>query len=138
MYRKDYILRLITLFAEAIGKILGLIKEKKFEEASETIKNAYLDFLQKEAAFFSAIPKDKLTQTLLQDHNYTNDHLEILAHLFFAEAEFNYKLGRKKECLPFIEKALLLFEFINKESKTFSQERVDTINQLKNYISQLA
>jgi len=134
MYRKDYILRMVEMFGEMIAKLLGLIKKGDYTLASKSIENAYLDFLQKEAAFFHVIPIETLTQTLLKDHNYTNNHLEILAELFNAEAELNYAQDKHKECLPFAEKALLLFEFINNETKTYSETRDEKIKKLNTII----
>lgn len=131
MYRKDYILRMVEMFGEMIARLLGLIKKGDYTLASKSIENAYLDFLQKEAAFFHVIPIKTLTQTLLKDHNYTNNHLEILAELFNAEAELNYTQDKHKECLPFAEKALLLFKFINSETKTYSEIRDIKIKRLE-------
>lgn len=134
MYRKDYILRLIELFAQALGVILGLIKKKDYNQSAIAIENAYSDFLQKEAAIFRVIPKENITETLLKEHNYTNEHLEILAQLFYAEAELSYAKENNEACLHYAEKALLLFEFIDNEQKTFSRERFNIMNHLKSTI----
>jgi hypothetical protein len=125
------------MFGEALAAILGLIKKGNTLQAKENIDNAYVDFLQKEASFFTEIPKEKLTHTLLHGHNYTNQHLEILAYLFYAEAEINYKSGKFDECRPYAEKSLLLFEFIDIATKTFSEERNIIISTLQSYLKQL-
>src|SRR5665648_903366 len=82
MYQKDYILRMIEMLARLIAGILGLIKNGNYKQASDQLEIIYYDMLKEDASFFRAIPEEKLTQKLLQEHNYTNGHLEILAELF--------------------------------------------------------
>ena len=138
MYQQDYILRMIEMIGKFIASVLGLIKGGKYEEAEEMLGNVYYEVLKEDAAFFRSIPAEKLTQTLLQEHNYTNGHLEILAGLFTAEAELQYVKGRKEGALSFSQKALLLFEFVDGEQKTYMQERIDKINSLKARIEELS
>ncbi|MBN2612520.1 MAG: hypothetical protein JXB00_13265 [Bacteroidales bacterium] len=45
MYRKDYILRMIEMFGEMLKGILGMIRKKNYEEASQAIENAYNELL---------------------------------------------------------------------------------------------
>ncbi len=138
MYQKDYILRMIALLAKFLGEVLGLIPKGELKKASEQLETGYQTFLREDAAFFRNIPEDKLTQKLLQDHNYTNDHLEILAELFNAEAELHLAHGDNKGCLEFSRKALLLFEFVDAGQKTYSQERIDKMERLRSLISTLS
>jgi hypothetical protein len=120
MYQKDFILRMIEMLGELIAGILGLIRKGEFPKASKALENAYYDFLKEDAAFFRRIPKEKLTDELIGEHNYTNGHLEILAELFYTEAELLYAEQKHAESKVFYEKALLLFEFIEKETETYS------------------
>jgi hypothetical protein len=78
-----------------------------------------------------------LTWKLLNEHNFTNDHLEILAELFYAQAEISFAKGNFKESLGFYEKALILIDFVVKESKTFSMEKQSKIALLKDRIENL-
>ena len=87
MYQKDYILRMLEMFAQMIAGLLGLIRDGHINQASQTLENAYRDFLKNDASLFRKIPTEKLTETLLKEHNYTNDHLKVLSELFFAEGE---------------------------------------------------
>ena len=78
-----------------------------------------------------------MTTTLLEDHNYTNGHLEILAELFYAEAELMEAQKKPANSLPFYEKSLLLFEFVIKAGKTYSEEKLLKIDFIKNKILEI-
>jgi hypothetical protein len=134
MYQKDYILRMIEMIRELIMGILGLIKKGELEKAGDQIDRLYYDFLKEDSAFFTFIPSGELTNKLLQEHNYTHGHLEILAWLFDAEAELEMARGNYKLSLDFSQKSLILFEFIENEQKTYSLERAEKIEALKKRI----
>lgn len=125
------------MMAELIAGILGLIRKKNFTEAKEIIDRSYQNFLKNDASFFQRIPKEKLTEELLEKHNYTRGHLQILAELFFAEAEVLYAREFKKEALQYYEKSLLLFNYVLKETKTFSLEEQNRISSIQQKIDEL-
>jgi tetratricopeptide (TPR) repeat protein len=137
MYQKDFILRMIEMLGELVAGILGLIRKGEFPKASQALENAYYEYLKEDASFFRRIPKEKLTEALIGEHNYTNGHLEILAELFNTEAELLYAKGNQHESIEFYEKALLLFEFIEKESETYSAEKKVKMSFIKNRIEEL-
>ena len=137
MYQRDFILRMIEMLAELVSGILGLIKKGNFQEASQSIDNAYQDLLKQDAAFFSNIPLTNLTNNLIQEHNYTNGHLEILSGLFYSQAELSYAKGLNDESLLFYQKSLLLLEFVIKESRAFSFEKQAKSTYLQNRIVEL-
>jgi len=91
-----------------------------YKKASENLDQIYFDMLKEDASFFRSIPAEELTNKLLHQHNYTNGHLEILAELFIAEAELEMAKNNKNASLECSEKSLLLFDFIERTSKTFS------------------
>jgi hypothetical protein len=137
MYQKDYILRMIEMLGQLIAGILGLIKKGNFEQAEDQLENLYYTMLKEDSAFFRDIPVDELTDKLLHDHNYTNGHLEVLAELFNAEAELRLAKGEKSGALEYSQKSLRLFEFIDADYKTYSQERIDKIAAIKERIKTL-
>jgi len=138
MYQKDYILRMIAMLINFIGEVLGLIRKNELQKASEMLESGYLKFLKEDAAFFRRIPAGKLTRQLLHDHNYTNGHLEILAELFNAEAELRLAQGNPAGSLEYSEKSLRLFEFLDREQKTWSLERINKMDTIRNRIKSLS
>jgi hypothetical protein len=138
MYQKDFILRMIEMIGELIAGILGLIKKGDFEQASQSIESGYYNFLQEDASFFRSISKEKLTDKLINEHNYTNGHLEVLSELFYAEAELLFAKNLFKESLEYYEKTLVLLKFAEKESKSFSQESQTKLWHIQNRITQIS
>jgi hypothetical protein len=128
---------MIEMIRELIMGILGLIKKGDLENAGEKIDNLYYDFLKEDAAFFTSIPAEELTKKLLQEHNYTHGHLEILAWLFDAEAELELARGNRKMSLEFSQKSLILFEFIEIEQKTYSFDREEKLKMIRNRIESM-
>ncbi|MBN1132837.1 MAG: hypothetical protein JXR52_11445 [Bacteroidales bacterium] len=137
MYQKDYILRMIEMIADLVAGILGLIREGRLTQASQTLDNAYQEFLKKDASLFRNIPAEKLTETLLSEHNYTGGHLRILSELYFAEAELQLAKGKNKNSLEYYQKALVLFEFAEKVARSFSVDTQSRISVIKEKISHL-
>jgi len=137
MYQKDYILRMIEMLGKMIAGILGLIKKGDFEQAENKLEDVYFSMLKEDSAFFRDIPVDELTDKLLHGHNYTNGHLEVLAELFYAEAELRLAKDDKPGTLEYSQKSLRLFEFIDTEYKTYSRERIDKIAAIKERIKTL-
>ncbi len=137
MYQRDYILRMIEMAAKLIGAILGLIKRGEYKQATEQLGKIYYDMLKEDAAFFRGIPEDELTNKLLQEHNYTNGHLEILAELFNAEAELEQAQGNRAGSLEYSRKSLVLFEFVDAEQKIYSPERVNKMAAIRERIEAL-
>lgn len=137
MFQRDYILRMIEMISDLIAGILGLVRKGKYQEAEESLDQAYLDFLKEDAAFFQAIPKEKLTEELLGKHHYTSGHLEVLSELFFAQAELFYAQGHLHESMNYYERCLLLTEFVVKESKVYSVQKQNRIDELKARIASL-
>ena len=137
MYQKDYILRMIEMLGDLIAAILGLIKKGDYNQASERLGNIYYDMLKEDASFFRAIPKEELTRKLLKDHNYTNGHFEILAELFNAEAELDLAQGNRAGSLEYFRKSLILFEFIDAEQNTYTQERINKMAAIRGRIEEL-
>jgi hypothetical protein len=135
MYQKDYILRMVEMLGQMIAAILGLIKKGELQIAQKSIDEAYLQMLRKDAKFFENISVDELTTKLLEDHNYTNHHLEILAELQWAEAEMQFAKKDYQGSLAFYEKSLCLFEFVEKEGKTYSEERLAKMKQIRDKIT---
>jgi len=137
MYQKDYILRMIEMIGTMIAAIIGKIKKGDFDQASEELGNIYYDMLKEDASFFRSIPENELTQKLLQNHNYTNGHLEILAELFNAEAVLCMAQGDNGGGLEYSRKSLIIFEFIDAEQKTYSLERINKIEAIRKRVLSL-
>ena len=128
---------MIEMLGQLIAGILGLIKKGNFTQAEDKLEQLYYTMLKEDSAFFRDIPVDELIDRLLHHHNYANGHLEVLAELFNAEAELRLAKDDKPGSLEYSQKSLRLFEFIDAEYKTYSQERIDKIAAIKKRIKTL-
>jgi len=137
MYQKDYILRMIEMIGDLIAAIMGLIRKGEYKQAYDRLSDIYYNVLREDASFFRTIPESDLTNKLLQDHNYTNGHLEILAELFNAEAELCLAMENQKDSMEYSRKSLILFEFIDSEQKTYSLERINKMETIRKRIELL-
>jgi len=138
MFQKDYILRMIEMIGDLIAAILGLIKKGDLEQAEKMIERGYYELLRRDASFFQLIPKEHLTDKLLGDHHYTNGHLTILAELFFAEAIVSKASDKRDNSRVCFEKSLLLLEFLEQADKTYSEKRIERMNQIKEQLAELS
>ncbi len=120
-----------------VSGILGLIKKGQFQEASQSIEDAYQDVLKEDAAYFNKIPLNKLTHRLIREHYYTNGHLEILSELFYAQAELSYAEGNQKNSLQFYQKSLMLLEFVMIDSRSYSVDKQTKSSFIQKRIAEL-
>jgi len=137
IYQKDYILRMIEMIGELVAAILGNIKKGQYKQAEESLEKAYYDFLKEDAAFFRKLPAEDITAELLQKHNYTNGHLEILSELFFAEGELNYSREKYAQSLESFDKSHILLKHIIKETRSFSLEKNEMVALINDRIKSM-
>jgi hypothetical protein len=128
---------MIEMLGELIRAILGMIVRGDVKLAEEKLNEAYLTFLRKDASFFHLIPLEKLTFTLLTEHNYTNGHLEILAELFNAEGALQDARGNLSDSLVMYEKSLSLFSFAEENVRTYSEDRIEKMGKIRKRMTEI-
>jgi len=129
---------MIEMLGDLLAAIFGLVIKGDYFKASEKLEQIYYDMLKEDVVFFRSIPKEELTHRLLEEHNYTSGHLEILAELFNAEAELALAQGDSTGSLEFSEKSLLLFEYVDVYRRTLSLERLDRMSVLRERVERLS
>jgi hypothetical protein len=137
MYQRDYLLRMIEMLGDLIAGLLGKIRKGEIQQAREEMDRLYTDFLKEDSALFLALPPEKLTDSLLKEHNYTYGHLEILAMLFGAEAELAIAERRLNDAIELSEKTIILYNFIATEKKTFSFDNEKKVADIRKRITDL-
>ena len=130
-------MRMIEMIGQLIAGILGRIQKKDFKGAAEAIDQAYHDVLREDAAFFNSISAEDLTSELIQQHNYTHGHLEILSELLFAQAELSYALDKPEESRIYYKRAEILLRHLLAESNTFDIEKQERLNYLETRVQEL-
>ena len=128
---------MVEMIADIVAGIVGLIKKGDYAKASTQIDDAYYNFLHEDAAALKNIAKEQLTTKLLQEHNFTHEHLEILAELFYAQAELLCAEGNTRDSVTYFEKTIILFDFVMQQSKTYSLSCQTKIKAIETRIAEL-
>ncbi len=126
------------MLGDFIAAIFARIRRKDYEKADELLENSYQTLLRTEASFFYIIPVEKLTNTLIEEHHYTNNHLEILSELLFAEAELRFAEEKWEQSFQCFQKAKVLMEFLEQNSGSMSLQRQNNLSLITNRIAALS
>ncbi len=136
MYQKDYILRMIEMFGEMLAGIFGLLRKKRYEEASQAIENAYTELLRKNATEILKVDDEKLMVVLQKDFGFNQQQLEVLAGLLHAEAELNFMQKHFIKSKSLFWKSLTILKYLDKEQKIYSIERQNQIADIEKKMSE--
>lgn len=133
MIQKDFILR----WAEELAKVLAQLLGKDPEEGIELTEKALISLLDIDTSCIKATAKDNLIETLTKEKGLNVPQLEFLAEILAKQGELLYAKEQLVETKDKFEKALIIFEYIEKEQQLFSFERVAKVNHIKETIKQL-
>ncbi len=137
MYQKDYILRMIEMFGEMLAAIFALIKKGSYKKASQALENAYMDLLHQNSSELLQIQPDQLIETFEKNYRFNHQQLEIVAGLLYAEAELRYQQKQYSKSKINFKKSMLIYQYLEKEQKTFSVERQRKISIIEKRISEI-
>ncbi|MDP1744262.1 MAG: hypothetical protein Q8L90_01720 [Bacteroidota bacterium] len=136
MIQRDFIKRQLEELGRAIGKIISdILKLKelgKVDEgiviAQETLESTFdLDIEN-----MLSLPLDSFVETLIKEKKYSSVHLNYLGDVLFAAAELFEQKDEKKRSKELNQRVLIIFNYIDQTEKTFSLERNNKIEKIKN------
>ena len=137
MPQEDHLKKQIDQLGRVLGKILAdLIGHKaqgQIIAEPEAIYSLLKDALDIDDLL--AIPIAELMTTLLSNNKFNNDNFEKLADILFLMAEEvdqGNKLNLMKNKL--FERSLIIYEYLNKSSMTYSLERHLKMVKIKNIL----
>lgn len=125
------------MLAEMMEGILALIKNGDLDKASITIDQASQKLLKQNMDTFNAIPEADLQQALEKEYDFTQDHMEMLSELFYAQGELKLAQNLKEESLECYRKSKLLLDHVIQASRTFSFEKEARTAHLQSRIDDL-
>ena len=136
MQQEDYIKRQIDQLGRVLGKILAdLMGLKARGQASleiESVSQALKTELGLTIDDLTLIPTDSFLTTLLDTKKFSDNNFEQLAEIMFLIAEElnikNTDVGKMKQLY---ERALIIFEILDKTSSTYSFDRHSKIEKIK-------
>lgn len=124
MLQQDYIMRLIQEFAAALQRFL---EKKEVSDRSEAIKDLYRQYLD-DYELYHITTMDEVMQSFVRYPEEQRIHrMEMLADLYYVEADLKSEPTRT----TLLERALQLFTFIDRHSRTLSFERQRKISDIK-------
>ena len=129
MIQQDYFIRVIREFFAALARAL---EKKEIEDRSKAIHEMYEQYLGSYEFYQNATPEEAIEQIMLiypEEQRY--QRMEMLAELYYAEAEWRvYPIN-----MGLLERALTLFEIIDRNSGIYSLARADKIRSIRRRIS---
>ena len=131
MHQKDYILKHIERFSNALHEIVLNIENKDHEKAQKQITISYL-FFNNSASFFITSEVCEIVHFLNKEENGL-EKMNVLAELFIVDAKIN--LHRRNTML---HKAIFLLEYYAKEMKTISFNTLNTLSKAKNLLNEVS
>jgi hypothetical protein len=129
---------MIEMFGEMLAGIFGLLRKRRYEEASQAIENAYTELLKKNASDILKVDTSELTEVLKKDFGFSQQHLEVVAGLLHAEAELNFRQKNFSESKILYQKSLTILKYLDKEQKVYSVERQNQISDIRKRISEIS
>ena len=133
MLKEDYLMRLFQLFTECLAKWLSKRKDDDFELIVSFNNEVVEPYLGKDIEFFEKKELDELLvyfQETYPNEQVRLSRLEILAELLYQSVMLENDPARRK-CLS--DKALKVFQHIDKTDKTFSFSRQDRMAELRQF-----
>lgn len=128
MFEKDYFMRLIQTLLEGIQRIINNIDKEDINEAKQQLNDCY-GLLGKDASFFMESSISDIILFFKTKEGDSLKMLEILAEMFFLEAQTETSLTLKKKHL---NKSKSLFDYNREHSKEYSFEINNRLEQIKN------
>ena len=125
MIQQDYIMRIIREFMEALQ--LYVSRQKDVKKKQEKILELYDSYVGDHVFYHTATMDDVMdsfTRWPVEERLY---RMEMLAELYYAETEV--KTGPMRELL--LERAMQMFVFIDRNSRTFSFDRQSKISRIQ-------
>ncbi len=127
---KDFLMRQLMMFFEVISKILRYLKKGEKGKALDEINYFYK--LLKIEANFDSMNIEQLLNFLEKDKNLTNEHIEMVAFVLKEQGEL---AEESKSKLDFFRKSYFLLDKVDRESITFSMDRMMKMAELKEYLN---
>ncbi|PYI52567.1 DUF6483 family protein [Paenibacillus flagellatus] len=108
MYQRDYILRLIEQFTNAVAVLMGMKRNMKPHEAMELVGETYKKLFGLHPNLIRALSERDLIELLNRDGEAAAEKLLVIAGLMKEEADLSAELGRPEDGYPLHLKALNL------------------------------
>ncbi|NDF59946.1 MAG: hypothetical protein EB100_02600 [Crocinitomicaceae bacterium] len=128
MKQDDYLLNQIDLLGKVLAKIIDLLLGRKNETEVFEINQLTLQTNEYGAPIkiidVLELPNSELIEFLIT-HNFKIHHIEKLGELFYLLSKDNSNI------INCLEKSLILYNYVQNHSLTYSSERVKRITKIE-------
>ncbi len=136
MEQEDYIKRQIDQLGRVLGKILdglmGLRARGRVSQGIESVSQDLKTELDLNLEDLALIPTESFLNTLLETKKFSDNSFEQLAEIMYLIAgELNDKNKDVSKMKQLYERALIIFEILDKTSSTYSFDRHSKIEIIK-------
>jgi hypothetical protein len=136
MEQRDYLLRQIEIMTQTlvnlIRRLLGL-KEINEEDAQQATDEMLKDNLNLSITDILNTPLDEIVDLILSHEGTHETNIDLFAEILAINAKASTDAQRKRKLF---ERALELYSWLDRKSGTFSIERHQKMNEIKNYLAE--
>ncbi|MDR1223932.1 MAG: hypothetical protein LBL07_13800 [Tannerella sp.] len=137
MIERDYIMRILQEFFDAIAKLVRFqVEDPDPLRVQERFDEVYRQFFRQPASWFYETEKELILDALEKEGRSERDTLGKVQML----SELLYRDGLIKKSIPekcmLLEKSLFLFDYQERESRTFSWERNGKMMEIKKILTE--
>ena len=135
MKQDDYFLKQIDILGRILGEIVSdLLKLKNKGEIMESIEittQALKNELDLNLNDILLLQNEKIVEFLQEEKKFDNGHLDKLAEILFILGYDHVSENR----INILEKSLTIYEYLNKNSTTYSPERITRIGKINKVLN---
>ncbi len=129
MFQKDFLLRQITVFFDALNQIINSIDKNDIGSARVQISDTYL-LLGNNANYFLTTPINSLLEYFKEKSNdYYLEKIKMLFQIMYYDAIVNKSILEGKQVL---KKSILLLEYYLENTTEYSFELHNQLIEMKN------
>jgi hypothetical protein len=130
MFERDYLMRQLMQLFEVLQRIIRHRKKGESQLAEEDIRVFYTILKLEEDTVNLSI--EALFDLLVERKRLSNEQIEMVAYVLKEQGEL---AGNETISLDFFRKAYFLLEKVERESITFSMDRLMKLEELKEYLN---
>lgn len=140
MISQDYIMRQIHQLSQVLIAILNIVIKLKKHDQYEVIVPYTNEMLKKhfdtDLQHLLKMLDEKTIIDLKKETGFSNEHLEILADIFFELAENNSdQQSIETDSISLLKHCKDIYEFIELDERTYSIDRNLKITKIKSYLN---
>ncbi len=128
MENRDYLVKRLEAFLKFIAMLMGLKEKENPAEAIEKINEAFSTYSGLSTEEIETIQPENFITYIHSEKKVTTEQQEQLAELLYWKAVFLKQSGQSYT--TYFKKSLLLFQHIQDNSKIFSLERENRIQEI--------